>query len=95
MVEFSKALVQVTLGLSYKTLLRCHARNTKQFWCSSRGRSPFKNSPFNEKLFANRNSCIAAAVKLACYFKNSVHFYIFRLEKYWLAANLSDNVEMQ
>ena len=44
------------IDFGYKTLHRCHAGNTKHFRFSNRSRSPFKNSPFNEKLFANRNT---------------------------------------
>ena len=54
--ELGIALLLPTWDCSYKTLHRCRARNTKQSRFSSRGRSPFKNSPFNEKLLANRNS---------------------------------------
>ena len=56
MGKFGVALLHVTSYFSYKTLYRCRARNTKQSWFSSCSRSPFKNSPFKEKLFANQNT---------------------------------------
>ena len=63
---------------SFPTRYFCRARDTKQFWFSSRGRSPFKNSPCNEKLFANRNKCIVAQdVILKDFFhycENTKHF---------------------
>ena len=39
-----------------RTLHRCRVRNTKQFWFSSCGKSPFRNLSFIEKLFVNRNN---------------------------------------